>query len=119
MEDGNLYRKSDLARILNINTDKFNSYLSRGRKRVAHLLETAWQNLGEVRYLTEGKIRLRFTRAFLCPRDMDEQEYEDYLRAIDGLDERTVEHTPERLRDDYGYVVPGCYITIPPRMDDF
>ena len=47
---------------------------------------------------------------FFMP-EMDEQEYEEYLRAVFGMHEYEHENDPllERLRDEDGEVVPGCF----------
>ena len=50
---------------------------------------------------------------------VNEEEYEDYMRAVFGLHEYVHEHDPlqEPLRDEFGHQVPGCYRTIPANPD--
>ena len=54
---------------------------------------------------------------------MDEDEYEEYCRAIDWLDTR--QDSPdlntlvqEQLRDEEGIRVPGCYVALPLKVPD-
>jgi len=59
------------------------------------------------------------SRAFLCAREMDEDELEEYLDAIDQLDDRGEpahyghDELQEQLIDSSGHAVPGCYRTRP------
>ena len=43
---------------------------------------------------------------------MDEEEYQAYLNAVFGMEEET-EAFKDQLRDEDGYLVPGCYHVSP------
>jgi len=46
---------------------------------------------------------------------MDEDEYEDYMHAIERLQYSDPQHQEltEQLRDEDGFRVEGCYVTLP------
>ena len=44
--------------------------------------------------------------------ELDEDEYEIYLNAVFGMEEET-KAFKDQLRDEDGYLVPGCYHVSP------
>ena len=44
---------------------------------------------------------------------MDEIEYQAYLTAVFGMEDEETEVFKDQLRDEDGYLVPGCYHVSP------
>jgi len=46
---------------------------------------------------------------------MDEEELDEYIRQIDAIEQRERQNKDliEPIRDDDGYIVPGCYRVLP------